>query len=276
MLETESKSNITGLIPDFFHDIYAYLIPGFTTLTLLSVNLYAIGHKQAVNYLKEIGISDFVLLSFAAYVIGKIFEQLGYKILHNSKISGKPKWDILFSNTDNSYTKEFKDNLKYKIAKWLEKQDGFKLVDSCKNSTVTKPDDYFNIIQFYLRERFPNVALYEKKQNSAIVLSRSLSLIFALNTLAYLACIHFGLTVASTNLSILWVVANLVSAITFLSRFHQDKKYHAMYIFESFIATKKLLKSTKNQDTEENSEVLKAADDESNADSENEPVPASG
>ncbi|HWR73493.1 MAG TPA: hypothetical protein VN604_10005 [Nitrospirota bacterium] len=43
--------------------------------------------------------------------------------------------------------------------------------------------------------------------------------------------------------AVYWLVLNLLFSIILYKRFQQDKVYHAMYIFETFIAMKKLLKS---------------------------------
>lgn len=254
MIEEETKGNgITGLIPDFFHDVIAYLIPGYTVISFLVIDVYVATHEVPFD-ISSIGVAAFFFFTVLAYIIGRFLEQVGYKCIHHRKFPffGKsnkvitPKWSLVFDGNDDSYTETFKSNLVKKIEEWLDKQDGKKLIEDCKNN---KKDDYFNIIQFYLRERFPLVALYEKKQNATIVLTRSLAVWFILNSIFYFIILYmlvpcnsitFGLT------PLVWVAVNVLFSIVFYSRFKQDKKYHAMYIYETFIAMKKLLKNKRN------------------------------
>jgi len=251
MLEDETKGNgVTGIIPDFFHDVIAYLIPGFTAICLIFFNA-SIATDKFVFKAADLSIVELFFLSVIAYVIGRILEQVGYKFIHHRKFPfiGKnckdigPKWSLLFDESDESYTATFKNNLSKKIEEWLDKQDGKNLIDECKNS---KRDDYFNLIQFYLRERFPSVALYEKKQNATIVLTRSLCIGFFFNIFIYflvlLLMVPSEQLIFSPN-ALVWILVNLLSAIVFFDRFMLDKKYHAMYIYETFISMKKLLKS---------------------------------
>lgn len=152
----------------------------------------------------------------------------------------------MFDESEKSYTTAFKNNLAKKIEEWLVKQDGKNLIKECKDS---KRDDYFNLIQFYLRERFPSVALYEKKQNATIVLTRSLCIGFFFNTAIYFIVLFLMAPLAHTRFSpnaLVWILVNVLFAIVFYSRFVLDKKYHAMYIYETFIGMKKLLKSQSN------------------------------
>ena len=152
-----------------------------------------------------------------------------------------PKWGLLFDKENKSYTKSFKSNLIKKLREWLVRQDGEGLINECQENGK---DDYFNIIQFYLRERFPLVALYEKKQNATIVLMRSLAVGFALNIVLYFIVLYMLVPYKNINFSltaVVWVFVNVLFSSVFYSRFKQDKKYHAMYIYETFIATKRLL-----------------------------------
>ena len=164
-----------------------------------------------------------------------------------NKFRSNPKWSLLFDDNDNKYTEIFKENTIKKITEWLKDQNGEALINECREK---ERDDYFNIIQFYLRERFPAVALYEKKQNATIISSRSLSLIFICNILVYNLMLVLKHPISSLSISInsipfWWIIAQVFSALIFYSRFIQDKYYHAMYIIEAFIATKKLLISSK-------------------------------
>lgn len=249
MIEETKGNGVTGLIPDFFHDVIAYLIPGYTVICLLVINVYISTHEFPVK-IESLGITAFFFSSVLAYVIGRVLEQFGYKFIHHkkfpffgdSRIVTSPKWGLLFDDENHLYTQSFKNNVSHKIQKWLEKQDGEALIEECKEN---KKDDYFNLIQFYLRERFPLVALYEKKQNANIVLTRSLACAFFLNIACYF--IYLFLAVPHTEIvfspkATAWVIINLVFSMILYSRFKQDKTYHAMYIFETFIAMKKLLK----------------------------------
>ena len=135
------------------------------------------------------------------------------------------------------------------MSEHLENQEGAKLIDECKKK---QKDDYFNIIQFYLRERFPSVAYYEKKQNAVKVSSRSLTLIFGINFLFiayYLISNYFTNDAATLGTIPIYIILILVfqvfAAIFFYLQFQTDKRYHAMYVFETFIAIKKLLKAKK-------------------------------
>jgi len=244
----DKKSNI-GIIPDFFFDIIAFIIPGYTILFLIIANFYIMGHPLFEKYDNNINLLSISVTLLIAYVLGRLFEHLGYLTVHDKYFpffgkakKNKPKWDIVFDEKQPYYSSHFQKNLRIKIEAWLKNQDGKDIMKECK---VTKKDDYFNLIQFYLRERFPNIALYEKKQNATIVLTRSLFLIFSINIVLYFIFL-FG-SVDSSNIEFtlngfLWIVFHLISASVFYKRYHQDKIYHAMYIFEAFIATKKLLK----------------------------------
>ena len=254
--DNDSASNKVGIIPDFFHDIIAFIIPGYTALILFVCNLVIIGLLEA-STIKDIDLKGFSLSLVVAYVIGRFFEQLGLIIIHHRKFpfflaSSKipsPKWSLIFDEKDGHYTPPFKNNVAKKIEEWLEKQDGTTLLSTCKDKNK---DDYFNLIQFYLRERFPSVALYEKKQGATIVLTRSLALVFACNILIYLLLLPLlRAEITFSLIAIYWLIFNLLFSYVLYRRFQQDKIYHAMYIFETFIAMKKLLKSKKRNSTAE-------------------------
>jgi len=254
----ESANKQIGLIPDFFHDIIAFIIPGWVFIILIVVNALIL-NLITISDFSTIDLNIYLSVIVASYVLGRLFEQLGLLSIHYSaptflqnkfKFGVNPKWSLLFDDKENKYTESFKNNAVKKITEWLKNQDGEELIKECER---TKKDDYFNIIQFYLRERFPAVALYEKKQNATIILSRSLSLIFICNTLIYsLMCYIFyplsELTISINSIAFWWVLALIASSLIFYTRFIKDKYYHAMYIIEAFIATKKLLK-TKTQNT---------------------------
>jgi len=251
MITNEPKENgITGIIPDFFHDVIAYITPGYTALIIVGINIY-VASEEYIFDVNNMGFAAFMLLSVIAYVIGRFFEQLGYSTIHNKGFPfyGKraeiesPKLSLLFNESENDskgYTPAFRTNLQTKITEWLESQNGRDLLSECES---IRTDDYFNLIQFYLRERFPSVALYEKKQNATIVLTRSLSIIFLLNIPVYFLTLSI-LSFEDFQFSLLaavWISLNLIFSYFFYKRFRLDKKYHAMYIFETFIAMKKLL-----------------------------------
>lgn len=250
----ESANKQIGLIPDFFHDIIAFIIPGWVFIVLIAIDALIL-KIITVKELTSIDLNIYLSVVVSSYVIGRFFEQMGILTIHYSapkllkkwfKYESNPKWSLLFDDNEEKYTKSFKDNAIKKISQWLKKQDGEELIKQCKES---KKDDYFNIIQFYLRERFPAVALYEKKQNATIILSRSLALIFLSNALVYnlIAVLYYPVSSLSINIhsvAFWWVIAQIFSAVIFYSRFVKDKYYHAMYIIEAFIATKKLLKTS--------------------------------
>jgi len=255
VLEEDNKENEKqlGLIPDFFHDIIAYIIPGLAFILLLIVDWYLVKPIE----LGKLGDYSLLILSavfVVAYISGRFFEQLGLISIHSRapifikkifKYSLSPKWSLIFDENSPKYTCSFRCNVQSKITEWLSKQQGEKLIDECKKETK---DDYFNLIQFYLRERFPNIALYEKKQNATIILSRSLSLIFFSSIFIYHIMLFCNSELGNISLncksiSFWWCASQLFISIIFYSRFVTDKKYHAMYIFEAFIATKKLLRS---------------------------------
>ncbi|HEV2111388.1 MAG TPA: hypothetical protein VGT99_08545 [Gammaproteobacteria bacterium] len=236
-----------GVIPDFFHDILAYLIPGYVALILCLVD-WRLAQGESLLTKDEFGFFGLFAAFVSAYVIGKAFEQVGYRLIHTrewpyTKKARKrmPKWRLLFE--EPFYTNAFKKELQKAIGEWYKTYGGPAVVEECKGS---EKDEYFNLIQFYLRERFPAVALYEKKQNAAIVLSRSLSLIFLVNIVFYhvfLLVAIFGVWHTHFDPAVLtWLVVNGLFSWIFYFRFIQDNRYHAMYIFETFIATKKLLK----------------------------------
>jgi hypothetical protein len=54
-----------------------------------------------------------------------------------------------------------------------------------------------------------------------------------------------GAKVTLNLIAVYWIIVNLLFSGVLYMRFQQDKVYHAMYIFETFIAMKKLLKSRK-------------------------------
>ena len=258
--DNEAESSKVGIIPDFFHDIIAYIIPGYTALILFVCNLYIIGLLE-ISFIKDVDLKGLSLSLLVAYVIGRFFEQIALMTIHrrkfpfvlNSSKIPSPKWSLIFDPKDDHYTEPFKNNVAKKIEEWLEKQDGASLLSTCKDKSK---DDYFNLIQFYLRERFPSVALYEKKQNATIVLTRSLAIVFASNILIYfLLLLLLTLQRAEVTFSLIatcWLLVNFLFSGVLYMRFQQDKVYHAMYIFETFIAMKKLLKSKRvNACTEE-------------------------
>jgi len=260
--DKEAVSKKVGIIPDFFHDIIAYIIPGYTALILFACNLYIIGLLE-ISFIKDVDLKGFSLSLIVAYVIGRFFEQLGLMTIHRRKFpfvceSSKipsPKWSLIFDPKDEHYTEPFKNNVAKKIEKWLEMQDGASLLSICKDKSK---DDYFNLIQFYLRERFPSVAMYEKKQNATIVLTRSLAIVFVCNILIYFLLLLLpllqGAKVTFSLIVLYWIIVNLLFSGVLYMRFQQDKVYHAMYIFETFIAMKKLLKSKSgNSGAEEDS-----------------------
>lgn len=207
-----------------------------------------------INNLDTLDLKIYLSFIVVSYVLGRLFEQIGIITIHyNSppflqkwfKYSSNPKWSLLFDEEEHKYTESFKDNVIKKLTEWLANQNGEKLIKECKEQ---KKDDYFNIIQFYLRERFPAVALYEKKQNATIILSRSLALIFLFNLGFYhvIAILHSSvseLIESYDSFVILWIVFQAIAVVIFYSRFIKDKYYHAMYIIEAFIATKKMLKT---------------------------------
>ena len=57
-----------------------------------------------------------------------------------------------------------------------------------------------------------------------------------------------ALTINFNSVAFWWVTAQVLCAVIFYMRFIKDKHYHAMYIIEAFIATKKLLKTSSTQD----------------------------
>jgi hypothetical protein len=239
-----------GIIPDFFHDIIGYIVPGYMALVLFMCNRYFFGLEEYPST-KDVNLQVFSLSLVVAYVIGRFLEQVGLETIHRRKFPficnsckmPSPKWSLIFTSDNPKYTESFKANVRAKIAKWLAQQDGKALLAECEK---TKKDDYFNLIQFYLRERFPSVALYEKKQNATIVLTRSLAILFFINILIYFALPlntnkwgHVAFSLPATC----WLLGNMLFSFIFYRRFRQDSSYHAEYIFETFIAMKKLLKT---------------------------------
>jgi len=250
----ESTNKQIGLIPDFFHDIIAFIIPGWVFIILIVIDALVLKIIN-INSFGAIDLNIYLSVVVASYVLGRLFEQIGLVTIHYGaptflqdlfKYKTNPKWSLLFDDEEHKYTKSFKANVIKKLKEWLARQDGEELIKECKES---KKDDYFNIIQFYLRERFPAVALYEKKQNATIILSRSLTLIFLSNAVIYnvISVLYYSssqLSISYDSLAFWWIVLQVVVAIIFYSRFIKDKYYHTMYIIEAFIATKKLLKTS--------------------------------
>lgn len=242
----------SGIIPDFFHDIIAYLIPGTIVMALagLDAALYFSQGKASIKNavtVFESSYSNFLFFVVIAYVLGRFFEALSYSWIHNSKLLGitNPKYDLIFKDPpEGDYSKPFRENLLEKIKEHLDKQRGEELIAECKR--IDK-DDFFNVIQFYLRERWPAVAYYEKKQNAVKVTSRSLTLIFAINAVVSILEYIYWLSPDWGHLQLkaapqfLWILLQIAMMVVFFKRFKIDKKYHAMYIYEAFIATKKLL-----------------------------------
>lgn len=89
-----------GLIPDFFHDVIAFFIPGYFLLILVWVNNLLILENPDMPI--EISIGTFFFISIAAYVIGRILGQLGFLLLHHREFPNLfktipgPKWALLF------------------------------------------------------------------------------------------------------------------------------------------------------------------------------------
>jgi len=253
----EEKTKNIGIIPDFFFDIIAYIIPGYTIIILIIADFH-IAEQQLFDEYNNMNLSTISVTLLIAYVLGKLLEQLGYMTIHKyyfpfkyksgwkhqcfnyKSKQNKPKWDLLFDEKNTNYTPAFKNEIKNKIENWLDNLDSKTLMEECEKEGK---DDYFNLIQFYLRERFPSIALYEKKQNATIVLTRSLFIIFNISTILYLSLLFNN----DSPIVWLWIIFNVLASFIFYKRYHQDKIYHAMYIFEAFIATKKLLKSTTSE-----------------------------
>jgi hypothetical protein len=234
-----------GIIPDFFHDIIAFLIPGYVSIILLLFDFYFMNIFD-FSKIKDMNTFHYLFSLIIAYVLGRFLEQLGYLTIHNKNFPfiGKksktitPKWSLLFDKNESSYTNLFKENLRDKIGEFLKNQNGIELLKSCEE---LKKDDYFNIIQYYLREKFPAVALYEKKQNATIALTRSLAIVFFINIIFY----HLVLFIKVNNYVFswevtLWLICCAIFSYVFYKRFQLDKKYHAMFIFETFSGTDKL------------------------------------
>lgn len=242
-------TGIAGIIPDFFHDVIAYLIPGYAAV-IITVVVWGTIQGNIINhleYINNLDVTGFFAATIISYVAGRFFEHVGYKCIHKGNFIFSsneigPKWRLLFDTNNDGYTDTFKENLVTKIGEWLYAQKGKALMDDCKKN---HKDDYFNLIQFYLRDRFPQVALYEKKQNATIVMTRSLSVIFFLSTIPLIAY-AIGCLCSGSDVSTVIILLSVVFAMSswvFYNRFKLDRQYHAMYIFESFIATKKLLKT---------------------------------
>ena len=255
----------TGIIPDFFHDIIAYIIPGCIAIITVIINNIIIA-KQEIDFFEKDNLTTILLLFLIAYVLGRFFEQLGRMTIHNRKFLffGKkrkinsPKWTLLFpdaknaddknadaKDADDDYTEIFKEKLRSNIGEWCEDTLGLgkEFMGECGEKGKEK-DDYFNLIQYYLREKYPAVALYEKKQNATIVLTRSLTVIFFMNIILFypiqtLLLINFQ-NIEFSGLGLIWVLSSLLLGYVFHSRFKLDQKYHAMYIFENFMGLKKL------------------------------------
>jgi len=88
--------------------------------------------------------------------------------------------------------------------------------------------------------------------------TRSLAIVFACNILIYFLLLLTlqRAEVAFSLIAVYWLIVNLLFSGVLYMRFQQDKVYHAMYIFETFIAMKKLLKSKRgNAGAEEDSNV---------------------
>ncbi len=248
-----------GLIPDFFHDVIAFFVPGFSLLILIWANsLLLLGSTYVPT---NISLGTFFFASIAAYVIGRILGHAGWLLQHRKfhdllQETPGPKWSLIFDENDTNYTQVFKKNLITKIENLLKKQKGKELIKECKKK---EKDDYFNLIQYYLRERFPSVALFEKKQNANITLMRSLSMAFALNILLYTLQLFLFFEsdqIVFSGTALTWLLICLLCSIVAYKRFRLDQNYHAMYVFESFIATRKLLleKNDKSKATSESSQ----------------------
>ncbi len=256
----EAVSKNIGIIPDFFHDIIAYIIPGYSTLILFACNLYIIGLIE-ISFINDIDIKGISFSLIVAYVIGRFFEQFGLITIHNKVFpffgskgnKFKPKYSLIFEHKDckennDDYTKRFQKIVEKCIKAWLLENLGEdKLLDKCKTNAK---DDYFNLIRFDLRERYPSVAMYEKKQNANIVMNRSLAIIFISNILIYWLLV-FDLLQRGDEINfslnaVFWILLNLLFSIVLYKRFKKDKIYHAMYIFETFVAMNNRLSHPEN------------------------------
>ncbi|MGO9113409.1 MAG: hypothetical protein ACLP9L_29615 [Thermoguttaceae bacterium] len=256
----EGMGTKVGIIPDFFHDIIAHIVPGYTALLLLACDCYVAGGELRASdeWIAQKDFSGLAKVSIVmgslivAYVIVRFFEEVGVLLIHNRLLCWKPeclaspKWSLIFGVKNDRYTQSFKDLLRGKIEKWLAPSNEVRLsvVSDCKER---KKDDYFNVIRVYLRERFPSVALYEKKQNALVAMSRSLVVVFIGNVVAYHLFL-LGADRANLHVSLLattWLFGNFVFGMVFWCRYRRDQRYYAEYIFEAFVGTKKMLKSKK-------------------------------
>ena len=246
----KTGSTVAGIIPDFFHDIIAYIIPGYVVIFLIAFNAFLLGYVEPADSSFLAGLNWAIaifaggILTIIAYVIGRFFSELGHYTIH--KLVGSPKWSLIFKR-DSFYTDNFRENVKKKIQDWFDEQswqaaDGKSLMDECEDR---KKDDYFNVIQYSLNERFSSFSLYNKKQNALVVSDRSLTIIFLLNPfLLSLAALDTpGL--AALGMSFI----SIISALIFFERFKRDKEYYAMHTFETFIATRKPRGENKSENT---------------------------
>lgn len=120
--DNEAELNRVGIIPDFFYDIIAYIIPGNTALILFTCNLYLIRLSE-ISFIKDVDLKGFSLSLLVAYVIGRFFEQLGLMTIHRKRIPffgvssriPSPKWSLIFNPKDDHYTESFKNNVAKKI-----------------------------------------------------------------------------------------------------------------------------------------------------------------
>ena len=118
----EVKS-LPGIIPDFFHDILAYIIPGSTALILLGCNLYIVGLPIFFETFDKSGwaaLGGLSLSGVAAYVIGRFFEQLGILTMNRTWLPcffcrerPSPKWSLIFGQEESAKSK-YTDAFKYR------------------------------------------------------------------------------------------------------------------------------------------------------------------
>lgn len=79
----ESANKQIGLIPDFFHDIIAFIIPGWVFMVLLAINALIL-KIITISDLSSFDLNIYLSVTVFSYVLGRLFEQMGLLSIHYS------------------------------------------------------------------------------------------------------------------------------------------------------------------------------------------------
>ncbi|HEY3346889.1 MAG TPA: hypothetical protein VGK71_04635 [Nitrospirota bacterium] len=144
--EDSYAGKAAGIIPDFFHDIIAYLVPGTIVGVLAYINsIIFTGDPLSFASFKAEGIP---LALIVIYVIGRFFETISMYFHHTDEKfwfpaclrSGNPKKDLLTYVKDgkNKYSEEFQNSIRRSFANYYKQVNGDCIMFACTGKQASK------------------------------------------------------------------------------------------------------------------------------------------